>query len=52
MFAKTPNVDYRLSFPDTGKQTSIFHFPFAENKQKFGTSVFLCNKQIEVAVFH
>jgi hypothetical protein len=54
-FADTANVDYRLSFVDQGKQTSVlrlqkingsccFHFPFAANKQKLQfsvTSVFL-----------
>jgi hypothetical protein len=32
-FAETTNIDYCLSFADQGKQTSIFHFPFAENKR-------------------
>jgi hypothetical protein len=42
-FAETAIVDYRLSFADQGKQTSVFFsilFPF-----------FICRKQMEVAVF-
>ncbi len=50
--AETAIVDYRLSFDDQGKQTSVFHFrlqqtygnlpflfPFAENKRKLPFSV-------------
>jgi hypothetical protein len=40
MFAETANVDYRLLFADQGKQTSVFHFPLAENKGKFALFVF------------
>jgi hypothetical protein len=41
MFAETANVNDRLSFANHGKQTSVFHFPFAENKRKFAVA----NKQ-------
>ncbi len=52
MFAETAIVDYRLSFADQGKQTSVsisvcskrrevchFHFPFAANKWKLPFSM-------------
>jgi hypothetical protein len=32
-FTETSIIIYR--FADQGKQTFVFHFPFAENKQKF-----------------
>ncbi len=35
------NLDYRLLFADQGKQTSVFRFPYAENKWKFAVTVFL-----------
>jgi hypothetical protein len=49
-FAETAIVDYRLSFADQGKQTSVsvcskqtevcrFRFPFVENKRKLPFSV-------------
>jgi hypothetical protein len=47
IFAETAKVNYRLSFADQGKQTSIFRFTFVENKQMFS----VCSKQTEVAVF-
>jgi hypothetical protein len=31
---ETAIVDYRLSFADKGKQTSVFCFPLAANKRK------------------
>jgi hypothetical protein len=37
---QTANIDYRLSFANQGKQTSVFCFPFVENKQKFTVSVY------------
>jgi hypothetical protein len=40
MFAETANVNYRLPFADKGKQTFVFHFPFAENRRKFVVPVF------------
>ncbi len=41
MFAETGNVNDCFSFADQGKQTSVFHFPFAEDKRKFAVA----NKQ-------
>jgi hypothetical protein len=38
-FAETAIVDYRLSFADQGKQTSVFRFA-ASNKRKYAVSVF------------
>ncbi len=49
-FAETAIVDYRLSFVDQGKQTSVsvcskqtevcrFRFPFVENERKLPFSV-------------
>jgi hypothetical protein len=37
--AETANVDYRLSFANQGKQTSVL-CRFAKNKQKFAISIF------------
>jgi hypothetical protein len=42
-FAEIAIVDYRLLFPNKGKQTSVFR-----KQQKFSVSVF--SKQTEVAV--
>jgi hypothetical protein len=39
-FAETAIVDYRLSFVNQGKQTSLYPFPFEANKRKFAVSVF------------
>jgi hypothetical protein len=39
-FAETAIVDNRLLFAIRRKQTSVFRFPFAENKWKFAVSVF------------
>jgi hypothetical protein len=39
-FAEKANVDYRFSFADQGKRTSVFHFLFAGNKRKFAVSVY------------
>jgi hypothetical protein len=39
-FAETAIVDYRLSFANQGKQTSVFRFLFVENKRKFAVAVF------------
>jgi hypothetical protein len=50
-FAETANSDYRLSFADQRKQTSVFLFLFAENKRKLAISVPACSKQMEVVVF-
>jgi hypothetical protein len=44
-FAETAKVDYRLSFADQGKLTSVFHFASAENKQKFAASVSICTNK-------
>jgi hypothetical protein len=49
IFAETAKVNYRLSFADQGKQTSLFRFPFVENKHTSMLSV--CSKQTKVAVF-
>jgi hypothetical protein len=38
-FAETANINNRLSFADQGKQTSVFRFPFATNRQKLPFSV-------------
>jgi hypothetical protein len=40
MFAETAIVDYRLSFGNQGKQTSVFLFLFAANKRKSAVSIF------------
>jgi hypothetical protein len=50
MLAETANVDCRFILADQGKQTSLFCFPFAENKQKFAISVSVWSKQTQVAV--
>jgi hypothetical protein len=43
-FAESAIVDYRLSFADQRKQTSVkqasIFIPFAANKRKFAVSVF------------
>jgi hypothetical protein len=65
-FVETAIVDYRLSFPDQGKQTSIFQiylqgtngslpfpFLFVANKEKFPfsvSSVFCINIYIYICV--
>jgi hypothetical protein len=49
-FAETANVDYRLSFANPGKQTSVFSFPFAENRRKFAVFV-SCLQQMKVPYF-
>jgi hypothetical protein len=40
-FLEPASIDYRLSFANQGKQTSIFRFlfPFAANKRKLPLSV-------------
>ncbi len=38
-FDDTANVDYRLSFADQGKQTSVFRFRIAQTKESFPFSV-------------
>ncbi len=39
-FAETANVDYRLSFADQEKQTSVFRFPFSILQQSKGSCRF------------
>jgi hypothetical protein len=41
---ETAIIDYRISFADQEKQTSVFPFPFAANKRKFVISI-LCLQQ-------
>jgi hypothetical protein len=48
--AETANVDYRLSFADQGKQTSVFRFRLQQTNGSFPFPFSVCNKQIEVAV--
>jgi hypothetical protein len=42
--AETAIVDYRLSFADHGKQTSVFRFRLQANKRKFAISIFRLNQ--------
>jgi hypothetical protein len=37
--SETAIVNYRLSFANQGKQTSVFRFLFVENKRKFAVAV-------------
>jgi hypothetical protein len=40
-FAETEIVNYRLSFSDPGKQTSVYRFRLQQtNRQKFAVPVF------------
>jgi hypothetical protein len=50
-FAETPVVDYRSSFADQGKQTSVFHFRLQRNKLKFAVSIFRFSKQTKSPFF-
>jgi hypothetical protein len=49
-FAKTAIVDYRLSFANQGKQTSIFHFHLQQTNGSLPFPFSICSKQTEVAL--
>jgi hypothetical protein len=51
MFAETAIVDYRLSFVDQGKQTSVFHFRFQQTNGGLLFPFSVCRKQRKIAVF-
>jgi hypothetical protein len=50
-FAERANVDYRLSFSNQGKQTSVSAFHLQETNRGLPFLFAICNKQTEVAVF-
>jgi hypothetical protein len=47
-FAETAIVDYRLSFADQGKQTSVYSFRFTANKWKFAVSLPFARKKLKL----
>jgi hypothetical protein len=51
MFAETAVVDYRFSFADQGKQTSVFRFRLQQTNASLPFPFSVCSKQTEVAVF-
>jgi hypothetical protein len=50
-FAETAIVDYRLSFADQGKQTSIFLYRLQQTIESFPFPFSSCGKQMAVAIF-
>jgi hypothetical protein len=53
MFNETANVDYRFSFADRGKQTSVFIVPVCSKQTNFCRLPFsVFKKQTEVGDFH
>jgi hypothetical protein len=50
-FDETAIVDYRLSFADQGKQTSVFRFRFQKTNRSLPFSVSVCRKQTKIVVF-
>jgi hypothetical protein len=50
-FAETAIVNYRLSFTNQGKQTSLFRFSLPQTKGRLPLLFFICRKQTEVAIF-
>jgi hypothetical protein len=49
-FADTANVDYRLSFCQEGKQTSVFRFHLQQTNRSLSFPFSVCGKQMEIAV--
>jgi hypothetical protein len=47
--ADKSNIDYRLSFANQGKQTSLFHLQKTNGSLMF--LFWVCRKQTEVVVF-
>jgi hypothetical protein len=51
-FAETVIEDYRSSFADQGKQTSVFHFRMQQTNRSLLYLFSVCSKPTEVATFH
>ncbi len=51
MFAETVIVDFRLTFAEQGKQTSVFLFHLRQINGSLLFPFSICSKQTEVAVF-
>jgi hypothetical protein len=49
-FAETAIVDYRLSFAEQGKKTSVFRFYLQQTNGSLSFPFFVCRKQKEIAV--
>jgi hypothetical protein len=50
-FAETAIVDYRLSFADQEKQTTVFRFHLQQINGSLPFLFSVCKKQTEVAIF-
>jgi hypothetical protein len=51
LFAETAIANYRLSFANQGKQTSVFRFCLQQRHESLPFPFSVCSKQTEVAIF-
>jgi hypothetical protein len=48
---ETAIVNYRLSFADQGKKTSVLSFRFQQTNGRLPFPFYVCSKQTEVVIF-